>query len=159
MLAARIIGTETVLSHLSMRGPKVHDRVHDRVSRLAAMLLTKVKAEKLSGQVLHNVTGTLRRSINMRIQDFGSAITGAVGTNLIYAKPHELGFHQTVDVKAHLRTITQAWGRELAAPVTFMMPSHTMKMNLPERSFLRSSLEDMRGEIRAELLEAVRNAL
>ena len=107
MLVARIAGAETVLSQLTSITPQVKGRVKNCVQRLTLQLLRKVKEDKLSGQVLKNQTGTLRRSINQKVEDLGSAIVGSVGTNLVYARVHEFGFDGQVNVKEHLRTIVR----------------------------------------------------
>ena len=159
MLVARIAGAETVLSQLTSITPQVKGRVKNCVQRLTLQLLRKVKEDKLSGQVLKNQTGTLRRSINQKVEDLGSAIVGSVGTNLVYARVHEFGFDGQVNVKEHLRTITKAWGRQLAAPVQFTVHAHTAQRHLPERSFLRSAMDEMRPEIREQLVQSFRGLL
>ncbi|MDE2101877.1 MAG: phage virion morphogenesis protein [Patescibacteria group bacterium] len=54
-------------------------------------LQTTIRADKLSGQVLKVRTGTLRSSIQVRMNDSVDEIRGDVFTNLIYAKVHEYG--------------------------------------------------------------------
>jgi phage gpG-like protein len=160
-ISGRIAGANTVLNQFASVTPEARKRVRDTVSRLALQLLRHVKADKLSGQVLRNVTGTLRRSINQKVRDEQGAIIGSVGTNLSYARAHELGvdMHKAVQVRAHLRTITQAWGRPLATPRQVQVGpfSRNQHIHLPERSFLRSALDDMRPEIRQQLVDALRN--
>ena len=168
MLAGRIVGAETVVSQLMSVSPLVHNRVKDRVSRLAMTLLTKVKQEKLSGQVLHNVTGNLRASINQRVEDMGNAIVGSVGTNIVYARPHEFGIdqHKMVQVHEYLRRnldlATAKWRLKHKMPVP-MVTVHAFTRNqhtvLPERSFLRSALGEMRPQVREELIDALRGSL
>jgi phage gpG-like protein len=159
MLAGRIIGAETVLSHLYDMPAKVRARVAITIQRLTMELLRKVHSEKLSGQVLMNRTGTLRHSVNPKVEDRGTAIVGSVGTNLVYAKAHEFGVDKQVTIREHLRTVTMAWGRELASPVVCTVRSHSAHMRLPQRSFLRSSLEEMRGQIRFQLIAAMREGV
>jgi phage gpG-like protein len=159
VLAGRIVGAETVISHLGATPAKVYARVKDRMQRLVMTLLSHVKEDKLSGQVLHNVSGNLRASINQRLEDTGQSIVGSVGTNLVYARPHEMGFDGEVSIKEHLRTVTMAWGRELKEPVVCIVSAHQAHMHMPERSFLRSALEDMRPQVREQLLEAMRGAM
>jgi phage gpG-like protein len=137
------------------RVPKsVEASVLRAVRRLAINLQGYVKDQKLSGQVLHVRSGTLRRSINQEVTQSGSVIKGIVGTNVSYARPHEYGFSGAVQVREHLRTITKVFGRPLANPVTQTVRAHTMNVNLPERSFLRSALKDFEPRILAELKAA-----
>jgi phage gpG-like protein len=124
------------------------------VRRLAISLQGYVKTQKLSGQVLHVRSGTLRRSINQEVRQTGHAIQGTVGTNVSYARIHEYGFSGTVNVREHLRTVSKAFGRPLASPVTQTVRAHTKNVNLPERSFLRSALKDFEPRILSELKAA-----
>jgi phage gpG-like protein len=106
-----------------------------------------VKERKLSGQVLKNRTGTLRRKINYQLRETPTEVSASVGVQLSYAAVHEYGFDGIVTVKEHLRTITQAFGRPIA-PVHVHRGAHQRHMKLPERSFLRSSLRENAPSIR-----------
>jgi hypothetical protein len=105
-----------------------------------------VVGEKLSGQVLKNKTGTLRRSQHESVTSDDNSIRGAVSTDpsaSAYGYAHEYG--GTFDVKAHLRKSShnmQTWVREHS--ITF-----------PERSFLRSTLNEMAPNI----VEGLQNAV
>jgi phage gpG-like protein len=158
VIVAQVVGAESVVSKFQTLPPQIHAKVKDRMQRLVMTLLTKVKEEKLNGQVLRNLSGTLYRSINQRVDDQGSSITGSVGTNLVYARAHEFGVDQEVQIREHLRTVTMAWGRELKEPVICIVSAHQAHMHLPERSFLRSALEDMRPQVREQLLQAMRES-
>jgi len=159
MIAAQIVGDRAVIAHLEGTPAKVMNNVRSEVQRLVLALLNRVKGEKLSGQVLRNQTGTLRRSINQRVTGDASTSTGSVGTNLSYAAAHEFGFKGPVSVKAHLRMVKVAWGKPVKNPGMHQWGAFTRQMNLPERSFLRSALKDMTPEIQARLTAAVRSAL
>ncbi len=129
------------------------------ITRLTLMLQRDVKAQKLSGQVLNVRTGTLRRSIDYAVAETPTAIVGKVSTNVRYGRRHEYGFSGTETVRAHLRSIKQAFGRSIN-PKTVQVASFTRSVNLPERSFLRSALQDLdqSGRVRVELEAAVRRA-
>lgn len=117
--------------------------------------LTKRVKEKLSGQVLNVRTGRLRRSIHMEVNESVTSVVGTVGTNVIYARPHEYG--GPVTVKEHLRTVKQAWGRPLKEPKQVTVRSHVK--NLPERSFLRSSLLELKDDFYQEVDAGVKRAM
>jgi hypothetical protein len=61
-------------------------------------------------------------------------------------------------VPAHQRMVTMAFGKRITPRVTTVR-AHMVRMNLPQRSFLRSSLRDMAPEgiamIRATLMECI----
>lgn len=133
----------------------LRNRVRTALIRLSIELQAYIKSSKLSGQVLKNRTGTLRRSINRKIIETPTSIQAFVGTNVKYARPHEYGFEGTVNVREHLRLVKEAWGRELKMPVWATVKPHQREVRLPERSFLRSALLDKRSKILTELNVAI----
>jgi len=151
MISLTAIGDAEIVRKFDQFPVRLHDEIKKGVGRLALMLARNVQRNKLSGQVLKVRTGRLRRSIGSVVEDSGDVVSGIVSTPVKYAPPHEFGFHGTVSVREHMREIKQAFGRSIA-PKQIMVREHTMKMNLPERSFLRSELRDLEasGAIRTE---------
>lgn len=146
------ISAEQFLARLRGTGDRLAQNMQRVVTRLSIEVQAAVK-DKLTGGVLHVRTGTLRRSINRVVvttPDGGALAT--VGTNVVYAGVHEFGFHGPVNVRAFVRKAPKT-----GAPVN--VRAHAMQMNMPERSFLRSTLTDftprIRSELRAAALEAV----
>jgi phage gpG-like protein len=154
MISFTVQGDAAVVRMLQAKVPALNAAVRSSVTRATFALVAYVKANKLSGQVLKNRTGTLRRKINGRVSETSNSITGQVGVKLAYAAAHEYGFDGNENVRAHLRTIKQAFGREIA-PVTFQVQAYTRHVHLPERSFLRSSLSEMTPAIQTMIREAV----
>jgi phage gpG-like protein len=113
-----------------------------------------VRTSKLSGQVLKNRTGTLRRSIRPDAKFEGGEIVGKVGTNVSYARPHEFG--GTFRVPSHTRMQSQAFGRAIT-PVRVNVRAHSV--TFPERAFLRPSLAEKREEVLAALRGEITAAL
>ena len=168
VIGGQVIGSEAVVSHLHLSGDVVRKKVKARVSSLTLTLLRKVKQDKLSGQILRNVTGTLRRSINQKVEESGAIITGTVGTNVVYARPHEFGVdkYKLVTVREYVRKALDAATSQWRLKHKMFVPTvlvHSFTRNqhikLPERSFLRSAINEMRPEIRSELVEALRGGL
>jgi phage gpG-like protein len=159
MISGYLVGDAEVVQRLDALGPKLRDEMKVGIGRAVLKLTNMVKRDKLSGQVLMPRTDVLRRSIGYALSDEGSKVAGIVSTNVKYARAHEYGFKGTVSVRESMRTIKQAFGRPIA-PVTVTVRAHSMKMNLPERSFLRSALADLEasGAIRAELEAAITRA-
>ncbi len=160
-ITVTVFGDDTFKARLDAMPANVHDSLVRGISKLAIQLQSKVRDDKLSGQVLKNRTGTLRRSIVERVDDGGTIITGIVGADMSvakYARAQEYGFQGVVQVRAHVRRITQAFGRPIT-PVETNVSAHSMHMNLPERSYLRSSLHEMEGAITDGLTEAVNEAI
>jgi phage gpG-like protein len=156
MIKAEWVGDQAVIARFEELSPALQTRAVEAITRLSLKLQRDVQTDKLSGQVLKLKTGTLRRSIDWKVNQANGQITGKVSTNVKYGIAHEFGFSGVVDVKAHLRTITQAFGKSIT-PKTVEVRAHPMKMNLPERSFLRSALRDLmaRGEFESEINRAI----
>jgi len=137
---------EAVLARLQGMEDRLRTELRRAVTRLSITVQAAVKGDKLTGQVLHVRTGTLRRSINRKIEETQTSITATVGTNVRYAAIHEYGFDGIVGVRAHMR---------LQRPVR----AHTRHMRLPARSFLRSTLAERTTEITETLREAAMRAV
>jgi hypothetical protein len=139
---------------------RVQTALERKITQLTIKLQRKVVAEKLQGQVLKVRTGRLQRSITQAVQKADGSVIGVVSTAVKYARPLEYGFAGTVNVREHLRTITQAFGKQLKEPVTVTVKAHTARLNLmPPHSFLRTALKEMEPEILAGIDEAIKGAL
>lgn len=145
---ASVAGDEAVILRLKEYPDKFRVRLNKVVERLAIQLQGKIVAEKLSGQVLNNKTGTLRRSINYRIENSDNEITAIVGANTPYAARHEYGFHGTESVRGFIR--------RLKSGKTSQVNPHTRNINYAARSYLRSSLAEMKVEILTQLSQVTK---
>ena len=156
MLNVTITGLDKVVSKYEQMPNKIHDGVFRAVTKLALMLEGYVKTQKLSGQVLNKQTGRLMSSIHNDITDQGTSIIGRVfsAQPMPYAAIHEFGFSGSETVRAHIRTMV--FGREVGP---FTVPSFTRQMNMPERSFMRSSLKENEQRIIQDINTAVDKAV
>lgn len=155
MIDGRIFGDDKAIAMLRNVPERAQAELRDTVGRCALRLRRMVMESKLSGQVLKVRTGNLRRGIDSAIFERPGEVIGKVSTNVKYARVHEYGYNGTVSVKAHLRQVKQAWGRTLATPITANVRAFTRKVNFPERSFLRSSLDEFKPQFIAEVQAAV----
>lgn len=155
MIVATVEINARELRKLEDIGAKSMVALRDEIRRLTIELQNKVKQEKLNGAVLNRRTGTLMRSIDQRVEETATSIAGYVGTNLRYGIAHELGFSGSVTVPAHARTIVQAFGKSITPTVVSVRP-HTRNVNMPMRSFLKTSLSEFRGTIRDRLIAALK---
>lgn len=131
------------------------------IAKLTAGLQYDIKYGKLSGQALNVRTGTLRNSINTEFVHDGTEITGRVFTDTTaYGPLHEYGFKGIESVSAHLRTITQAFGRSIT-PKTIEVRAHSRSVDFPVRSFMRTALAELEksGIVQRELNDAVERSL
>lgn len=95
------------------------------------------RARRDSGKTLQD-SGQLRSSI---VSEADSKSV-RVGTNKVYAGIHQFGFDGNVTVRGHARTIDQAFGKQLKAPVTFNVDAFERLLKMPARPFLGLSGED-----------------
>jgi phage gpG-like protein len=149
-----IIGAERVALGFTTASSQAVALIHASVARLGALLQRKVMGEKLTDQVLHVRTGRLRRSINLRLDDEGNQVTASVGTNVEYARVHELGFSGTVNVpqhsrKSHMRRVEGKKKRKRIAAAE-VVRAHQRRMHIRPRPFLGPSLAEMAPAIQQE---------
>lgn len=158
MLKFEFIGGQEVVQKIQSIEPKIYESLVKTITRLSIRLQANIKSQKLSGQVLNTKTGTLRRSINQKVDQTPQSIVGIVGIGKEaqkYGVMHEFGFTGVERVRAHLRQIKQAFGKPIGAK-TINVSGHSRAVKYPERSFMRSALKDMNDEIIQELSKAVK---
>jgi phage gpG-like protein len=179
MITAQFIGDDVVLLKMQGRKDKAHGLLRDAIQTMAIAVQRRVK-EKLSGEVLHNRTNTLRSNINQDVTESSGSIVAAVGTNVAYARRHEYGFHGTETVSAHIRrsraqiaAATYTYKNKSGQLVTKIkqsgkygkstgeinVRSFTRHANTPERSFLRSTLREMAQTISNAMVAAVQKGM
>ena len=158
MINIQIRGDRELIARFDALPEKMRHALKAKTQTLAYALQRKVVSEKLSGQVLKRVTGALARSIDQRVEEQGSAVKGFVFSSgdVKYAGIHEFGGktppHVILPVKAKALAFMMGGKQVFAKRVNH--PGSQM----PERSFMRSSLADMRGEIVEGLTQAVKEA-
>jgi len=141
------VDDHAVTAHLTALPEQIQSRLITTMYVLVEKLRSHIVEDKLLGQVLNRVTGALGQSIQQRVEINGHAITGIVYSagNLAYAPIHEYGL--TVQ-----RYMTEAWGKPVKNP-------RDITVHYPERSFMRSSLADLKDEITSQISLAVGEGL
>lgn len=157
MITITILGADQVVLRLREMTSATRAALARAVTASAIELEARAK-EKLAGEVLKERTHHLHDSIHHQVQESASAVTGVVGTDVVYAAIHEYGFSGTEQVREHLRRISVAFGKPIA-PVEATVRAHSRRMQMPERSFLRSSLKELEPAIVARLRAAVEQAV
>lgn len=141
-IEASVVGSAQVAAKLRAFPERLTERLAVVLRRLGITLQGKVKRDKLSGTVLKNRTGNLRRSIGERLERGDDSLTARVGIfagpTIHYGRAHEFGVAKAVNVRAHLREVK---GK------AHLVRAHVRNMNLPERSFLRSALREMAPDV------------
>jgi phage gpG-like protein len=155
MLSLEIEGEEELVARFAVMPEAIRAALAEKFATLAQKLEDKIKDEKLDGQVLFARSGKLRDSIAVNLEANGASLVAA---GVKYAAAQEYGFSGEENVAAHSRTIKQAFGRAIT-PKTIVVEAFSREMRLPQRSFMRSSLDEMRDEIAQALREAVEEGL
>lgn len=134
---------------------RVHAAIVRKTQALRLALETKIKGDKLSGQVLHVVTGNLRRSIFSGVADYGDVVEGFAkqSGDVKYGAIHEFG--GTINIPEIIPVKAKALHWISGGKDVFARRARAHDVTMPERSFMRSSLADMEGEIVFGLKEAV----
>lgn len=152
-----IIGREEVAASFAERKSLVIGNVFRTVKALTYELERHVKQDKLQGQVLHHRSGRLANSVHSEFyQESQTTLYGAVGTNVEYAAIHEFGgtipAHVVMAKTAQALAFIPKGSDEIIFRRKVMIPD----VQMPERSFLRSALTDMRGKIHDDIEAAAR---
>lgn len=148
-ITGKITGGERAVEQVQSFAGHLRDELRTSVSRLGQALLLRVK-QKLSGEVLKAPTGNLKGSMNERLEESGDSIMAIVGTSLgrvPYARIHEYGGIITPKRGEFLtfKTADGSWHR-------------VRQVVMPERSYLRSSLAELRPTVAQEVQNACRRA-
>lgn len=155
-LSVAIVGGSELVVNLGKLPASVHAALVAKVTQLSLMLQGYIQQAKLSGQVLHVVTGALRRSIHaLPVQEQGDVVIGSVASSgdVKYAGIHEFGGktspHDIVPRKADALHFVIG-GKDVFAKIV-----HHPGSTMPERSYMRTGLADQAEEIAAQMKEAV----
>jgi phage gpG-like protein len=134
--------------------PQVADAVEAKIRALTINLQGHIVRDKLQGQVLAHRSGALGRSIQHDIIRSGERTEGRVFSagDVKYAAIHEFGGqtppHDILPSKAEALAFMMG-GQQVFAKIV-----HHPGSKIPERSFMRSGLFDMSGEIVEEIRRA-----
>lgn len=140
----------TAIVRLTQIRPKVTSAISREATALALQLQARVKGA-LSGEILQVQTGFLRSHVFQDVKSTGDAVIGEVFTSGVkYAAVHEYGGTSPYEIKPKSGKALRwfAGGFPVFAKSVIHPPA---KM----RSFMRYSLDEMKGEI----IERMRAAL
>lgn len=162
MFKFELKGDAALIAKYDSAGPRVQASMAREVTAIILKLEGHIKKDKLSGQVLHVRSGDLRRSVHavLPVELVGS--TGVIGKvaqsgDVKYGGIHEFGG----------RTPAHVIEAKKASVLAFMMGGKQVfakRVNhpgsqMPERSYMRSGLADMKDEIGPRLQTAVKRGI
>jgi phage gpG-like protein len=128
---------DELIASTNLYSSRMMARLRVVVERLAIEMTASVK----------NDTGRLRRSITYKLSNGDNTASATVGTNLSYGRAQEYGFVGEQSVKAFTRKTKDGKTVEVRA--------FSRHMNLPEHSYLRSTLAEHKAEYAARMTAAV----
>ncbi len=157
MSGLEVRGLEETSARLDAYPAALQAALGAKATELAAALTDLVK-NKLSGAVLNTSSGALRNSIAASVTADADGVLASVGSegDVKYAAIQEYGgktsAHEILPVKGDVLAFVAGDGQHFARRI-----EHPGSV-IPERSYLRSSLEDMRDEILAALADCAADA-
>jgi len=98
---------------------------------------------RISGRLSRSLIGAVGNSGNESIYEVSitpDSVNVQMGSATPYAAVHEFGFSGSVNVPAHTRKITQAFGRDIT-PRSVNVRSHIRLANIPARPYLSPAIE------------------
>jgi phage gpG-like protein len=156
MISASISGLDTLTARLGALPQTLAQRLAEEVERLSGVLRDRVE-RNLSGGVLQQRSGRLAGSIAVSVERAGLGASASVTSDAPYAAIHEYGG----TIPAH--TILPQSARALAFPwrgqQRFFKRVQLPAITMPERSFMRSALDETAPEIQAAIQAAALEAV
>ena len=157
MFALEVRGLDETSARFDAYPAALQAALGAKASELATALADLVK-NKLSGAVLNTSSGALRDSIAAGVTADSDGVVASVGSegDVKYAAIQEYGgktsAHEILPVKGDVLAFVAGDGQHFARRI-----EHPGSV-IPERSYLRSSLEDMKDEILAALASTAAEA-
>lgn len=153
MLTVALDGVDALDTALAAYPQAVAAALADKADALAAVLVDKIRNEKLAGEVLQSRSGALAASIAAEIVADPENTVATIGSSGVkYAAIQEYGGRTS----AHeiLPSKTAALAFVVDGAMRFARRVEHPGSTIPERSYLRSSLEEMSDQIAAEFSSA-----
>lgn len=139
-----------IVNSFEQRKKFIKVNLYNSFRRIAYALAAYIKNEKLSGQVLNRISGKLAGSVGYRVTQNGGDFSLEVyagGDEAPYGIVHELG--GTFQIPAHLSA--SRLGKQ------FAVQAHSARY--PQRSFMKTSLEENENAIAQQVQDAVQAAI
>jgi phage gpG-like protein len=158
MFALDIEGLDETSARLEAFPAALGAALAAKAAELASALADRVRNDKLSGGVLNVRSGALRESIAADVSASGDGVSATVGSNGVkYAAIQEYGgktaAHEILPAKA------QALAFVVNGALRFARRVEHPGSVIPERSYLRSTLDEMSDTIVAALADAAAESL
>ncbi len=158
MIEGTVTGGDAIIVKFERLPGTLRQAVVDAMTREWFRIQAAVVTDKLSGDPLHRRTGVLASSINVggpqtatTFVDEPEEIVARIGTKVRYGFIHEYG--GTFTIPSHDRRVESRLGK------SFTQSVREHKATFPQRSFLRSTLDEQRPAVLAAIRAAVSSAI
>lgn len=156
------VDDRAVQAWLTAMPEKVRQRLEQAVYTLAEKLRSHIIQDKLLGQVLNRRNGGLGQSIQQKVDSTSTSVVGTVYSagDVKYAAIHEFGGvinHPggTAFYVSQLLGGRAFWVSNASALADKLPRTAAHQITMPERSYMRSSLADMKDDIIQKMTLAV----
>lgn len=151
--------SRATLARIHSAGPRVQSAIRgavDRENQLTVGQIVQTKLSRRGSRTLGVITNRLRNSIHATSATITSdgAITSSIGSNVTYAGIHEFGFTGEIRVRSHSRRIAQIFGKKIS-PTEIFIREHTRQVSVPERAYIRTTIEERAENYRATIGAAI----
>lgn len=158
MITIRVNGDRELMAKFNLFPKNLQVALYKKMVQLAIQLEAHVKRDKLDGQVLNVRSGDLSRSIAHEVTQSENSVIARVfsGGNVPYAAIHEYGGRTAphdIYPKDAEALFFRMGGHDVFAKVV-----HHPGSQMPQRSYMRSALNDYREQIIEGIESAVQEA-
>jgi HK97 gp10 family phage protein len=160
MITFTITGDGEQLARLSILRSQLFGALERKINLLNTRLQQRIQTQKLSGQVLQQRSGKLKRSIEVipaTIDEASGVVSGSVegaGGPAFYGRFHEFGTSKSyVIVPVNKQALSFLMGNRRVTVKSVLHPP------IKERSFMRSAQAEMKEEFIAGMQETVNQLL
>jgi phage gpG-like protein len=152
LFSVALEGDTKLIARMQSWPTSVQASLYQKVLYYSLKLEAYIKNSKLNGQVLKRVSGALARSITSKVEQTAMTVIGVVFSSgdVKYAAIQEYGGTTLAHIIRPKTASVLAWGNPKAFAAFVMHPGSHM----PERSYMRSALNDMSQEISTGLKQA-----
>lgn len=160
ILSITITGDTRLIDSMGRLPSVINEALYRKILTLALIMERNVKVGKLNGQVLNRISGALSRSIQHEVVRDDGSVLGKVFSSgdVKYAAIHEYGGTTSPHIIEPKKASVLAFVGKGGGMVYAKKVNHPGS-KMPERSFLRSTLNDMSQDISLGMKEAVVQAI
>jgi hypothetical protein len=152
------VDTSLAIAKLDASTEKLHSAASNAVAECSNRLFSIVQG-KLSGEVLNVRSGALRRSIRVDSVEIAKRISARVFSDgsVPYARIQEYGGRVNIPANAprQAKALAFAWNGRMV----FVKTTAAHVINMPERSYMRTSLAEVELAFAASIRQSVADAL